>query len=75
METLTVSQLIKACNNNRFIAVRYTDNSLVGINCGIVKIKSIQLKNEGRLNNKTNYISYKPIDFHTYINLKTPFIS
>jgi hypothetical protein len=75
MYTLIVETLIKACKNNKYIAIRLTDNSLVGINCGIANLKSTQLENENRLKNKTNIIGYKIINFHEYITLKTPFIS
>ena len=75
MENLTVEVIITACKNNKYIACRHSENSLVGINCGIVNLKSIQQKNKNRLKNKTNYMSYKIINFHEYITLKTPFIS
>jgi hypothetical protein len=75
MYTLTVETLIKACKNNKYIAIRHKDNSLVGINCGIASLKSTQLKNQNRLKNKTNITGYKIINFQEYITLKKPFIS
>ena len=74
MKTLTVKQLIKACENNKYIACRKLNNQLIGVNCKIVYLKSIRQKNENSLQNLTNYISFKPINFSEYIRLKTPFI-
>ena len=68
---LTVDQLRQACANNRFIAARYSDNTVIGINCGIAKIKSTINKP----NLETDFTSYYPIDFQEYISIKAPYFT
>lgn len=75
IKCLTVNQIIKACDNNNYIAARFKNNDVIGINCRIAVLSTIKEKNAHRLNNKTNYISYKPISFSEYIRIKYPFIS
>ena len=69
---MTVGELVKACEGNKFILLRHAKLGLVGMNCGVMKIS---LKQTPRKNDQlTNMIGYIVCSFHEYINYKTPFV-
>lgn len=70
-QSLTIGELIKALQRNRFILARFIDGDLVGINSGVLKILC---KKPFDTNQQTNYTSFKPCSFIEYINYKTPFL-
>jgi hypothetical protein len=71
MKPLTTKQLSDAMLKNKYLKIRYTDNFVAAINCGILPI----LLKKTKTNKETNIISYSPCDLNEYIYLKTPFFS
>lgn len=72
MKNLTKKQLFKACQNHRFLILRFSyDNSVMAVNTRIAKLKRFAGVEEE--NRETNFISLNPCSFHEYINLKKPF--
>ena len=70
MINLTVNQIKKACKLFPYIAIRFEgSNKLIGINSKVAFLSRWNNKE----NIKTPYISYRPISFNEYINLKRPF--
>lgn len=69
---MTVKQLRIACEQNRFILARFNDNYQMGINCLMAPIALRRQKY--RDNARTDYVSYTPCDFQTYISRKHPLI-
>ena len=65
---------MKACNENRFIALRHSDNDVVGINCKVVELPYLKNAYKKNPNKKTSFVSYYPIDFSEYIRIKATFI-
>jgi hypothetical protein len=65
-------QLKKICDQNRFLALRYDDGSLMGVNCKVASL----LDNKGKVidHSLTNFVSAIPISFQEYITLKRPFL-
>ena len=70
---MTASQLLKACKNNSYILVRYTDGSLAAINTKVANLSSTKRKYEATT--ITQFVAYSPCDFNTYISYKIPFIT
>ena len=68
MKTLTKKQLYEACLKHKYLAVRYTDNDVKGINTRILRLK--KFKNYAFDDKETNVISSRPIDFQEYISIK-----
>ena len=69
---IKVGQLKKACQENKYIIVRNTDNSIFAINC---KVSNIILKRKMYYDNdNTRYIGYYPCNFQEYITYKTIFL-
>ena len=69
---LLISQLFKICSENEYIAARFSNNEVVGINC---KIANLSRFNHKRAQNKeSRIISCKPINFQQYISIKKPFL-
>ena len=73
MEKLTVAQLANACKKNKYLAARYVDNDVIGINCGIANLSKIKKDLKKRENNITNYVSFRPVTFMEYLSIKTKF--
>lgn len=71
MIRLTRKQLYKALNKNKYLAVRYCDGDLVGINCGIVRLE--RFNNFKEDNTKTNIVGFYPITFQEYLTIKSKF--
>jgi hypothetical protein len=70
---LQVKHLITALKSHRYILARYSDGVMVGINSKI--LTHARFSNlEGRRENETNYIGYRPCGFQEYISHKTPFL-
>jgi len=70
---MKINQIYKACTKNKYIILRDNNNSLVGINCAIHKMK--RFKGIEVNNGKSNFQSYYPCSFQEYIRLKIPFYS
>jgi hypothetical protein len=75
MENITISQIKKALDSFDFIILRERNGFRFGINCRIIKLKTVQnilLSKHG--NKKTRFISFTPCSFQEYINYKAPFV-
>ena len=71
MKNLTVNQIKKACSLYPYIAIRFEgSNNLIGINSKVAFIS----KWKNKPNVETQFISYRPITFNEYINIKKPFV-
>lgn len=69
---LTTNQLVKACEENRFLLLR--DNvGVYGFNAAVAKLKRVAERRKADL--ETNYVSYRPCTFMEYLNYKIPFIN
>jgi hypothetical protein len=69
---ITVSQLKKACDENKYIIVRDYDNNIWAINC---KVSSIALKRKPYdYNQNTKFIGFYPCSFQNYITYKRGFL-
>jgi hypothetical protein len=76
VRTLTVNQLLKACEKHSFILAReYKTNIVHGINCGVINLEKVEHSTLNRGCEETNYISFKPCDFHEYISNKIAFLT
>lgn len=69
MDTLTKKQCFKAIYNNDYILARWSDNSVFGVNCKIMR-RLTKIRNEPCDNTPTNIIGYHPINFQEYISTK-----
>jgi hypothetical protein len=71
IKNLTVNQLKDICAKNKYIAARYRDNSVIGLNCKVAFFKSLSNKP----NIETAFYSFRAIDFQEYISIKAPFFT
>jgi hypothetical protein len=71
MKNMMVSQIKKACEENRFIVLRHASGFLMGVNCRVATLKKL----EDKVDLETDYMSFYPASFHEYISLKAPFIN
>lgn len=71
MNTLTIAQVKKASNSNKYLLLRFASGHLMGINSGCVK-KAIQ-RSKKHLNSKSDFVSFVPVGLNEYINYKHPF--
>ena len=69
---LTVSDLFKVCNENKYFILRDKYGDKYAIN-GKAALIGYKRKNRNP-KAKTIFISFEPCDFNTYISLKEPFI-
>lgn len=70
---LTVAQLKKICENNKYILLRYPDGEVHGLNCGV---SSIVLKRKNYPpDQNTDYISWRACGLEEYIQNKIPFMA
>lgn len=72
MKPLTRSQLATAMSANKYIACRLSRGVVVGANCGALAILIKKHKGES-MEKPSDVISFYPISFNEYINIKTPF--
>jgi hypothetical protein len=72
MRNLTIRQLLKICQENKFVLLRDSANDqLHGVNC---KIALLAAKHPlGCLDQETKFYSWQSCTFNEYINLKLPF--
>jgi len=70
---LTASQLEEACKKHPYILLRYMNGMQFAINSKVVPIS--KRTREFIPDKETNYVSYKPCSFQTYISYKIPFIT
>ena len=69
---LTQQQLRNICNKHKYILLRTSEGKILAIN---TKISELSIKEHGFIPNRlTDFVSYKPCDFQTYISLKNPFV-
>jgi len=73
MKYMTVAQLGKACENHKYLLLRFASGYLMGINC---RIKPICIRRNGKHpdNMETDYIGFIPCDLNEYITHKHPFM-
>jgi len=70
-KNLTREKLYKILQENKFIAVRWCDGFVAGINCSI----AIHAANKYKIDKtRTALIGFYPISFHEYVRIKIPFI-
>lgn len=71
---ITVDKLIDICiravSEGKYLLMREYDNSLVGYNPSLVNIRKIR-KDYGK---QSKFISWRFVDFNTYVSYKVPFI-
>lgn len=67
---LTVRQLYDACQEHKYLLLRFRSGYQMGVNCGIAKIA--QRLNPKNLDGQTDFISYKPCGLEEYIQNKNP---
>jgi len=68
--TMTQTQLQKACKEHKYLALRYRDGCVIGLNCKVANVK----KDEVKPGHYTRIVSVEPISFMKYISIKTPFL-
>jgi hypothetical protein len=68
---MMVSQIQKACEENRFIVLRSRSGFTMGVNCRVKNLKRFK----DAIDLETDYISFYPVGFQEYISLKAPFIN
>lgn len=64
---MTRSQLYKSVSTNKWIAVRWNDGSVFGVNCLIMQKLFKKYESDEA---KTNVIGFYPISFAEYIRIK-----
>ncbi len=70
---LTVQQLNAACQNNKFLLLRFKSGYQMGINCKVAGIvRKRKMYNDSEL---TEFVSYKPCGIAEYIEHKHPFFT
>ncbi len=69
-QRMTVAQVNKACQKHPYILFRFPSGKKFAVNS---KIAPIRIKKYNQ-NDKTDFVSFQPCDFMTYITYKTPFI-
>ena len=78
MYTMTVSQLERALNNNRYILLDLDWGScgyMMGINCKIAKLKSMLASRRLRHGNSlTDFHGFRACSFQEYITHKNSFV-
>lgn len=74
-KNLTKIELLKICKENKYIAVRFSDdNDIMGVNCRVVEVPYLKQKAKLRPDNETMFNSWYPISFSEYIRIKAGFI-
>lgn len=72
MKTLTVSEVKKACSENKYILAHYINGAIGGIN---TKISNLVLKRKNYRDQKhTKIVTVYPCDFNTYLSFKAGFV-
>jgi hypothetical protein len=71
MKTMTVGELIKACEANRFLLVRPQIGPPYAVNARIWPI--IQRRERNPMDKRTKIISFRPCGYQEYISNKIPF--
>lgn len=73
---LTWFDLLKACRKYKYIACRMEYyNKLIGYNCAIAFTKYAMHARINHRNQRSPFISFKPITFQEYISCKSVFVS
>lgn len=70
---MTVKQLYSACQKHKYLLLRMYNGKQMAINCKVAKLAKKQ--NNYPEDDETDFASFIPCDFITYIHYKTPFIS
>lgn len=72
MSNLTKAQLYQICRKYKYIILRLSDNSTMGLNCKVGRLKL----HDGYKNNNaiSAFISYHECNLNEYISSKAPFI-
>lgn len=69
---MTVKQLKNACDKNKYLLLRYSDGSIIGVNTGVAPLALRRRPCNDDM--KTCCIGFTPCDFHTYLTHKVPFL-
>jgi hypothetical protein len=69
---LTVKQLNNACKKHPYILARFASGYQMGINSKVAPIAQKRKKHDD--NELTEFVSFLPCDFNTYITHKHPFM-
>lgn len=72
MRNLTIKQLKKICQNNKYILLRTDNMRLIGYNTALKDISIRKHKPKGT--DFTSFVSWQPCDFQTYISYKVGYI-
>lgn len=70
---LTVKQLENACNIYPFLVLRLYNGKIMAINSKAAIIA--KRRGNYKANDNTDFISFAPCDFQTYISHKAPFLT
>ncbi len=69
---MTVKQLNQACNKHPYILARFDSGYVMGINSKIAPIARKRKKHPDNM--ETEFVSFRPCDFITYLHYKHPFM-
>lgn len=67
-------ELIRVMKKGKYMLLRKKNGGTVGVNCGIVNCKKIQLDLNRVLKKETDWSSFKYISLHEYISCKNGFL-
>jgi len=71
MKNLTIGQLLKICQNNKFVLLRDSANhQLHGVNCKIALLAAKQPL--GFFDQETRFYAWQPCTIHEYISHRMP---
>lgn len=72
---MTVSEVVKALNANKYILARCYYQGLFGVNCAIMKTKHTKRARKQRHGGqKTTIVGFIPCSFHEYLSHKKGFV-
>jgi hypothetical protein len=71
MQNLTVKQLTEACNNNKYLLLRFRSGHLMGVNCRVADI--VKKRQHYPDTQETDFISFIPCGLLEYIEHKAKY--
>jgi len=75
MNRMTINQVKNAMKSNKYILLRTSKNTVLGINCKILKTDTVQNSLKGKKpKEETPYIGFRTCNFQEYLSHKEPFM-
>ena len=72
---LTTKKVKNILESNKYVLMRMTNGSLIGINCKLVNLNRMKINfTKTKMNWRTRYIGFKPCSFNEYLNHKGYFV-